>query len=407
MFEQVLSKDWQSQQTVFEQLAASELAIFNLTGSGEPERIAAASVTANLTSLLGVAPVIGRGFLPEEEQPGHSHVVLLSHGMWQRRFGGDPLLNKVVQLNGEGYTVVGVMPFGFQFPGARGLWVPLTLDPSREPWRAVTPHYFRTMGIPLLQGREFDEGSSADKPLRLIVSESFARRYWPNKYPIGMRFRPGTNNPVGTVIGVVGDVRNSNLNEEAQPAFYFPYDYIGMPGPVLVVRTNSNPESLAAALRAQAREIDTEQPVYNVRTMAQIMSNVTTQPRFQTVLLGLFSVVAVLLAAVGIYSVMSYLVRQRRREIGIRMALGATAHDILRMVIRQGMRQVLLGIVLGLAGSFAATRLMKSLFFEVSATDPLTFILVTLLLAGVALVACYLPAWYATKVNPLTVLRHE
>ena len=262
------------------------------------------------------------------------------------------------------------------------------------------------MGIPVLQGREFDEQDRADKPLALIVSRSFARRYWPGENPHGKNFRAGANSSLGTVVGVVGDVR-SNLQEEAQPAFYFPHAHIGMQGMVVVVRTNSRPESLAAALRAKVRELDSSQPVYNVRTMEEIMSNASAQPRFQTMLLSLFSIAALLLAAVGIYSVMAYLVRQRRREISIRMALGASARDILRMVVRQGMRYVLLGTVLGLAASFALMRLMKSLFFDVSAVDPLTFISATLLLIGVGLAACYLPARRVTKLNPSTILQHE
>jgi putative ABC transport system permease protein len=721
--------DWRSQQSSFEELAALELATFNLTGGGEPERVAAASVTANLISTLGVDPLVGRTFLPEEEKSGHNHVVLLSYGLWQHRFGGNPLLvNTAIQLNGENYTVIGVMPAGFEFPEKRELWVPLGLDPGVQPWRAdranrnlsvfgrlktgvtlsqanaetnliaqrleqqypelntgwrvrlrtfyewmvpqevqrsmlmlfvavglllliacanvanlflaaattqqqemairyalgasrarvmqqlliesmllaclsglsglllslwgtsliassemqkisrlsethidgwvlgftiaisaitglifglapawsasqlnvteklnqgggrginrathrlrsamvvaevtlalallisaglmirgflrlqavplgfvpdnvlsmqialpglkynnldqrvsfydqllerlratpgvidaaattqppltsgnwtteiiidgrpeavsegrltadaraVTPHYFRTMGIPLLRGREFNEQDRAVKPLELVVSESFARRYWPHENPIGKRFRPGKNNPFGTVTGIVGDVRNSNLQEESQPAFYFPYSYIGMPALVVVVNTNSKAEDLVATLRAQVRAIDSEQPVYNVRTMNQILSSTTSQPRFQTFLLSFFGIVALLLAAIGIYCVMEYMVRQRRHEIGIRMALGASTNDIFRLVMSHGMRHVLLGIMLGLATSFVSTRLMKSLFFDVSGFDFLSSIIVTLLLTGVALVACYLPARYAVKVDPAIALR--
>jgi putative ABC transport system permease protein len=261
------------------------------------------------------------------------------------------------------------------------------------------------MSIPLLQGREFNEQDRAGKPLELLVSESFARRYWPHENPIGKRFRPGKNNPFGTVAGIVGDVRNSNLQEESQPAFYFPYSYIGMPALVVVVHTNSKAEDLVATLRAQVRAIDSEQPIYNVRTMNQILSSTTSQPRFQTFLLSFFGIVALLLAAIGIYCVMEYMVRQRRHEIGIRMALGASTNDIFRLVMSHGMRHVLLGVMLGLATSFVLTRLMKSLFFDASGFDFLSSIIVTLLLTGVALVACYLPARYAVKVDPAIALR--
>ena len=721
-------QDWQKQQTSFTQLAASELTTFNLTGSGEPQRIPALRITANLIPTLGVAPMLGRSFLPEEEMNGRNRVVLMSYGLWQRQFGADPaLLNKTVHLNGESYTVVGIMPRGFQFLD-RDLWVPLVLDPLKEPWRAdranrnlsvfgrlkpnveidqaksemnviaarlaeqhpqentgwglhlrsfyqwivpgevrwamlalfvfvvlllliacanvanlllvrattrqlemairgalgarptrlmgqllvesfwlsglaglmgllltslgtkliassnmqniarlsdtridsrvlgftlaitvitglifglapawwianinlveklkqgarsdggkithrlrsvmvvaevtlavavlvaagllvrsvrrlqavplgfasenlmtmqvslpatkysqleqrrnfftrlleqlrtvpgvvdaaasesppaaaadwtmeitvegdvtgineartsatahvATPKYFRTLGIPVLEGREFTEDYRDDRPLELIVSESFARRYWPNKDPIGKRFRPGNNNPFGTVVGMVGDVRNLSQQQEAPPAFYFPYGYIGMPGLVVLIRTTAQPESLAPALRVQVQEIDREQPVYNVRTMKALIANATSQQRFQAILLNLFGLIALLLVVAGIYGVVSQVVRQRAREIGVRMALGANRWDILRMVIGQGMAHVLFGVMLGLGGSFALTRWLSNSVAGLSPNDPLTFIFVGLLLTSVGFVACYLPARHATKINPSTVLR--
>ncbi|HZI48726.1 MAG TPA: ABC transporter permease, partial [Pyrinomonadaceae bacterium] len=302
-------------------------------------------------------------------------------------------------------------------PGAGGDWaVEITLeggeavtDKTRTSADAhvATPHYFRAMNIPLLQGQEFSEQYRDDRPLELIVSESFARRFWPNEDPIGKRFRPGVNNPFGTVIGVVGDVRIIDRQEEKLPAFYFPYSYIGMPGPVVAVRTTGQPESFATALRAEVRELDAEQPVYNIRTMNEFIGNATSQQRLQASLSSIFSVVALLLVAVGIYGVVAYWVRQRRREIGVRMALGSTAGDILKLVIVQGMRYVLLGLTLGLAGSFALTRLLGSSVFGLSGNDPITFVTVALLVFGVAFVACYIPARRATRVSPSTALRSE
>ena len=724
-------EDWQKQQTVFEQFAAAENATFNLTGSGEPQRVAAARITANLIPTLQVEPVLGRSFLPEEAQPGSTRVVLLSHGLWQRQFGSDPsLINRTVQLNGESYTVVGVMPPGFQFPALRELWVPLVFDPAKEPWRVdrtnrnlsvfgrlkpnvtidqanadlavvaqrlqqqypksnsgwtirlrtfydwivpaevrramlalfvavellllvacanvanlllarsttrrqeiairaavgarpvhlirqmlteslllaslgglfgllltfwgtkliaslnaqniarlsetridaavlgftvftviaiglifglaparwasrldltnnlkagartgaskltqrlrsslvvaevtmvavllvsagllvrslirlqampfgfapenmitmqlslpgskygqreqrvnffdqllqrlrnvpgvvdaaaaespagaggnwtveitvehgetaidttrpsaeahvATPHYFRAMNIPVLQGQEFSDSYRNDQPLELVVSESFARRYWPNENAIGKRLRPGTNNPVGTVIGVVGDVRTIDRQEEKLPAFYFPYGYVGMPSLVVALRTTGQPETFATVLRAQVREIDPEQPVYNIRTMDEFIANATAQQRLQASLSSIFSVVALLLVAVGIYGVVAYWVRQRIREIGVRMALGAAARDILKLVIAQGMRHVLFGLTLGLAGAFALTRLLGTSVFGVSANDPVPFVVVMVLVFGVAFAACYLPAWRATKVDPSIALRND
>jgi len=711
-----------------------ELATFNLTGRGEPQRVAAARITANLVPTLGVAPALGRSFLASEETPGSNRVVLLSDALWQRQFGGDrSIVNQSVQLNGESYTVVGVMPRGFQFGGNRELWVPFVIDPQKEPWRAdrsnrnlqvfgrlkpgvsfsqatsdmdtvaqrleqqnaksntgwrvrastfydwivpnevrksmlalfagvnlllliacsnvanlllanattrqqematraalgaspgrlarqvlieglllaglggvlglglayfgtkllasasvqniarlsesridarvlgftflittltglifglapawgsarvnltdklkeggrndsggrstnrlrgalivaevtmatavlvgagllvnvlaqlramplgfapdnvftmqislpgskygdkqqcvdffdqlldrvrampgvinaaageqppasvstwnveitlesadaatneirssaeahaVTPRFFETMGIPFLRGRDFPDHYRAEQPAEYIVSESFARRYWPNESALGKRFRPGQNNPVGEIVGVVGDVRTLNSQQNAAPAFYFPYGYIGMPGLVVLVRTSSQPEAFAATLREQVRQIDSEQPVYNMRTMKELIGRATAQQRFQAVLSSLFAIVALLLVTVGIYSVVSYMVKQRSREIGVRMAMGASAQNILRMMIAQGMWNVLLGLAFGLGGSLVLMKLIGSSVFGVAATgsDLRIYLFVALLLAGVAFIACYLPAWRATRIDPSTALRSE
>jgi putative ABC transport system permease protein len=274
---------------------------------------------------------------------------------------------------------------------------------------AITPRYFQTMGIPLLQGQDFATPYRADQPLELIISETFARRYWPNESAIGKRFRAGPNNPVGTVVGVVGDVRTLNSEQSPAPAFYFPYGYIGMPGLVVMVRTAAQPETFAAPLRAEVHQLDSEQPVYNMRTMNEIVAVATAQQRFQAVLSSLFAIIALLLVAIGIYSVVAYMVKQRRREIGVRMAVGASTRNILGMVILHGMRNVLLGLVLGLATSFVLTRLIGSSVFGLTttSTDVRIYVTVGLLLTGVALVACYLPAWRATKIDPSRALRSE
>lgn len=724
-------QDWQQQQSSFEELSALELATFNLTGRGEPQRVAAARISANLVPVLGVSPAVGRNFLPEEEKPGSNKVVLLSDALWQKQFGGDrSIVNDTIQLNGESHTVVGVMPPGFQFTGARELWVPFVIDPQKEPWRtdrtnrnlsvfgrlkpgvtvaqansdmdilarrleqqfpksntgwrvrlntfyewivpkevrtsmvalfvavslllliacanvanlllanattrqqematraalgasparlvrqllieslllsglggllglgfafwatsliasarmqniarlsesgidgsvllftfiittvtglifglapawwasrvnltdklkdgsrgdggrvpqrlrsalvvaevtmaaavlvgagllvnmlsrlravplgitpdnvftmqislpgskygqkqqrvdffnqllerfravpgvvdaaaveqpptsistwnmeitlegadaatntfrssaeahAVTPRFFQTMGIPLLQGQDFAAQYRADQPLELIVSETFAHRYWPNESAIGKRFRAGPNNPFGTIVGVVGDVHT--FNAQQSPAFYFPYGYIGMPGLVVMVRTAAQPEPFAPALRAEVGQLDSEQPVYNMRTMNEIIAGATAQQRFQAVLSSIFAGVALLLVAIGIYSVVAYMVKQRRREIGVRMAVGASTRNVLRMVILQGMRNVLPGLVLGLGASFALTRLIGSSVFGLTTTaaDGPIYVMVGLLLTGVALIACYVPAWRATKIDPSRALRSE
>ncbi len=725
-------QDWQRQQSAFEELAALEMATYNITGSGEAQRVASARITANLVPMLGVGPALGRSFLPEEEKAGNNRVALLSDGLWQRQFGGDrSIVNQTILLNGESYTVVGVMPPGFQFPGNREMWVPLVIDPTKEPWRAdrtnrnlsvfarlkpnvsfnqavsemnavaqrleqqyagvntgwgvrvktfydwivpkevrtamfglfvavglllliacvnvanllladatkrqqemamraalgatpnrllrqllieslllaglggllglalafwatraisasntqniarlsesgidgyvlvftftittvtglifglapawlssrvnlteklkegarsdggktthrlrsalvvaevtmaaavligagllvsmvarlqavplgitpdnvftmqislpgakystreqrvsffdqlvqrlravpgvvdtaiverapvsgndwtmeimlqgidaataetrssaeahaVTAGYFKTMGIPMIQGQDFAHQYRADQPLEYVVSESFARRYWPNESAIGKRFRPGINNPVGTVVGVVGDVHTLNSHDTA-PVFYFPYGYIAMPAMVVLVRTASQPETYVTALRAAVRQTDSDQPVYNMKTMNEIIAAATAQQRFQAVLSSLFAIAALLLVAIGIYSVVAYMVKQRRREIGVRMAVGASTHNILRMVIAQGMRNVLIGLAVGLAGSLVLTRLIGNSVFGLTemATDLRIYIVVALVLVAVALIACYLPARLATKIDPSLALRGE
>ena len=724
-------QDWQRQQSSFEEVAGLEMATYNITGWGEPQRVASARITANLVPLLGVAPALGRSFLPEEEKAGNNRVALLSDGLWKRQFGSDrSIINRTIQLNGESFTVVGVMPPGFQFPANREMWVPLVIDPAREPWRAdrtnrnlavfgrlkpgvsfnqavsdmntvaerleqqhaqsnaawrvrmktfydwivpkevrtamfglfiavglllliacvnvtnllladatkrqqematraalgaapsrlirqlliehlllaglggilglgltfwatktiaatnmqniprlseahidgnviaftfivttltglifglapawftsrvnlteqlkegarsgsgklthrlrsalvvgevtmaavvlvgagllvgmlmrlqavplgftadnvftmqisvpaakysqpeqrvvffdqllarlrtvpgvvataaveqapatsndwkieimlegaeaaatetrssaeahaVTAGYFKLMGIPILQGRDFASQQRSGQTLEYIVSEGFARRYWPNESAIGKRFRPGSNNPVGTVVGVVGDVQKLNSQQDAAPAFYFPYDYLAMPAMVVLVRTAGQPETYATALRAEVRQIDAEQPVYNMKTMNDIVAAASSQQRFQAVLSSVFAIAALLLVAIGIYSVVAYMVKQRRREIGVRMAVGASTHNILRMVIVQGMRNVLVGLALGLACSFALTRLIGTSVFGLTATatDLRIYLLVALVLVVVAFIACYLPAWRATRIDPSLALR--
>jgi putative ABC transport system permease protein len=226
---------------------------------------------------------------------------------------------------------------------------------------------------------------------------------------IGKRFRPGTNNPVGTVVGVVGDVHALNPQQDAVPAFYFPYGYIAMPAVVVLVRTANQPESYATALRAEVRNLDGDQPVYNLKPMNDIVAAATAQQRFQALLSSVFAIAALLLVAIGIYSVVAYVVKQRKREIGVRMAVGARAHNILAMIIAQGMRNVLIGLALGLTGSVALTRLIGSSVFGLTetSTDLRIYLLVALLLIAVSFVACYLPARRATKIDPSLALRGE
>jgi len=277
--------------------------------------------------------------------------------------------------------------------------------------RVVSPRYFETMGIRLLRGRVFDNQDRIGSPVVAVISDSMARRYWPGEDPVGKRLCPGrpqTPDDWVTVVGVVGDVLQYGLDADQKPQMYLSYQQSDYFVPRrLVVSTSVEPEGMTSAVRAAVWAIDRDQPVSDIETMDAVLSDSIARQRFSALLLGVFGLVALLLAAVGIYGVMAYTVTQRTHEIGLRMALGARAGDVLKMVVRQGMALALGGVGLGLIGGLALTRVIASLLFGVSATDPLTFAGVSLLLIFVTLVACFVPARRATKVDPLSALRFE
>ena len=288
-------------------------------------------------------------------------------------------------------------------------------------YRVVTPDYFRVMGVRLESGRLFSDADQEGAPLVALVNESLANSHWPHQNPVGKRVRlldappEKATTAYMTIVGVVADAKNRALTAETRQEMYVPMLQHGASisnlglrrGVNLALRTSVDPPGLTNTVREKVWSLDRNVPIANVQTMDQLVQSAVVQPRFNLILLGIFAFVALALGAIGIYGVISFSVGQRTHEIGIRMALGARAIDILRLVIRHGLTLALIGVAIGLGGAFALTRLMTSLLFGVTPTDAATFITVPIVLSAVALIACYVPARRATKVDPLVALRYE
>jgi putative ABC transport system permease protein len=302
--------------------------------------------------------------------------------------------------------------------GSMGLWengFHIEGNPLPPPGRGhfatlrwITPDYFKTMGIQLRRGRVLTESDVEGRPRIAVIDEAMARRFFPDEDAIGKRIVIYWRDRIPReIVGVVSNVRQTSLAEDAGPHMYIPYYQTPLNYATLLVRTPSDPLSLATAVKREVLAVDRDQPVYAVQTMDQIIDNSVADRRFQTMLLGLFAGMALALAAIGVYGVMSYAVTQRTQEIGIRVALGARRRDVLWLIIEEGMKLALGGILIGLLASFALTRFMKTLLYDISAIDPLTFTLIALLLTFIALLACWIPAWRAAKVDPMITLRCE
>jgi putative ABC transport system permease protein len=275
--------------------------------------------------------------------------------------------------------------------------------------RVCDPNYFRTMGIPLISGRLFSEKEATEVSHVVVINEALRRTYFPDEDPIGRRITISmSNEPVPSeIIGIVGDVKHAGLDIEPRAMAYWPHPELAYPFMTLVARTEGDPLGLASSVQREVQALDKDQPIADVYTMEQLLSVSVARARFSTLLLSVFAGVALLLAAVGIYGVMSYSVTQRTHEIGIRMALGAQRKDVMGLVVRQGMTLALIGVGLGLGVAYALTRVMASLLYGVSATDPVTFAAISLVLTGVALAANLVPARRATRVDPMIALRYE
>ena len=276
-------------------------------------------------------------------------------------------------------------------------------------YRVCTPDYFSTMQIPVLKGRAFTEQDKQGAPPVIIVNETLARKHWPGQDAVGKRMRfdaPLDKAPWMEVVGVIKDVKHE-LTLEVKPEYYLPYEQDVWRSMVVVARTSVDPASVAGAIRQNVWSIDKDQPVFDVRSMQEVRSLSVGLQQFNSWMIGIFAAVALLLASIGIYGVMSFAVTQRTREIGIRMALGARKTDVLRLVVANGMKLAFLGLAIGLVASWFLTRFISSLLFGVKPTDPLTFSVVSLCLLAAAFLACYLPARRATKVDPLEALRYE
>ncbi len=426
---------------IFGLAPASQASHFNLNdtlkeggrdsgASGRGKRLRSALVVAEVAVsfilLIGAGLLINSFLHLRNLDPGFraDHLLALNIDLSELKYAENsrrtPFLDEVVRriqaLPGvQSVAVAGNLPFTYN-GDSMGIGVEGIPDPPTDQWpdviyRAVGPGYFSTMGIPLVRGRDFNEQDTLNSTLAVVISEKTAKYYWPNQDPIGKRLKSGAttaDTPWRTVIGVVKDVRQNDFIAEPKMQMYLNYRQLQslMPN-ALVVRTGVDPLSLASSVRAAIWSVDKDQPVSNIDSMEHIVAGAVARQRFSMLLLAIFAGLALVLAAVGIYGVMSYAVAQQTREIGIRIALGAKRSDVLIMTVKQGLKLVGTGLACGLAVAFVLTRVMTSLLFGISATDPVTFLSIAVVLLGVALLATYVPALRATRIDPMIALRAQ
>ncbi|HYL72762.1 MAG TPA: ABC transporter permease [Bryobacteraceae bacterium] len=329
--------------------------------------------------------------------------------MWQRFY--EPALNQIRELPGvRGAGMISLLPLQtWGTNGTFGIDNRPQGEPGHQPfaeYRVISPGYFQALGIAILKGRDVTSQDSASAPARIVINDALARRYFPGEDPIGHKIV--WNGPC-TIVGVAGNTRQAGLSADPLPELYFPAAQAGngISGMTLVISTNVEPSSMTHAVESAIRTVDPSQPVFGVKTMERVITDSLSNQRLYAWLLGVFAGLALVLASAGIYGVMSYLVTQRTQEFGVRMALGASTGDVLRMVLRQALVLIALGVAIGLGGAFAVTRVLANFLFGVKPIDLATFAAVSAILIAVALIATYLPALRATKVDPMVALRYE
>ena len=388
--------------------------------------LAVTEVAAALVLLVG-AGLLAQSFLRlEHVDPGFDphHVLTFALTLPDARYSGarqvdffQQVVAHVGRLPGvRSASAGGPLPLSRDEIDARfdieGRSVPVSERP-RTGYTWVEPGYFRTLGIPLLKGRDFAAADNLKSRPVLIINEALARRFFPNEDPIGKRIEPGIGNgypkgpPMREIVAVVGDIKQNSLEAPSSPNVYVPLAQSPLDFMTFVVRTDVTPESIVGSVRNQIREMDKDLPMGSVKTLDQYLSQFVAQSQFNTLLVGLFAALALLLAAVGLYGVISYTVSQRTHELGIRMALGAERRDVLRLIVAQAFVLTLIGVCIGLLAAVALTRFLATLLYGVRPTDPVTFFGVSLLLGGVSLFASYIPARRAAKVDPMVALRYE
>jgi predicted permease len=345
-----------------------------------------------------------------------ARVLSLHLAVNRTRHGGDPgvarylgrLLTRVGDIpTVEAAGIVNRLPLGGQTQTG-----PIRFEGNDAPfdtdWRSASADYFRALDVPILAGRTFNESDSADRPAVGIIDERLARDAFGRESPIGKRFRidvPGR--PWVEIVGVVGHLRHEGLEKDSRPQVYWPYPQRTQDRMAMVVKTTADPSSVAAAVRAAIREVDPDQPLYDIRPMTDVLERTLHGRRLNTVLVGAFAVMALVLAGAGLYAVVSYLTARRRREFGIRVAVGAKAADVLALVLKQGLGRASVGLALGLALSAALTRMLASMLHGVTAWDLTTYVFVSAVLMSVVSAASFVPAWRASRLDPTLALRQD